>query len=53
MFTQAAFKNRNIVKYYYNVKVLTDSSDQFNASLLNKIMNFLSENSYWPHTFVW
>ncbi len=51
MVTKAAFKNRNIVKYYYNVKVLIDSSEQFNTSLLNK--NFVSENSYWPHTFVW
>ncbi len=37
MVTKAAFKNRNIVKYYYNVKVLIDSSDQFNASLYGSV----------------
>ncbi len=45
--------NRNLYEVeMYSMNVFTVTFDQFNASLLNKSINFFpKEKSYWPQTF--
>ncbi len=39
----------NIINVFYNIKNVT--WDQFIASILNKIIKFCKQMTYWPYSF--